>query len=139
MPFERTQFKVLVADDDSLSRQIVGTVLRQNNIIDILSVGNGQIAMNAIYAAQKLRSPFHIVFLDWEMPLVSGFEVLSHFRKLKPFDNTAFVILTSVSEGPAVLRAVKAGANGYILKPVSHDRVHEGLRNVCAWVRKRQS
>jgi DNA-binding NarL/FixJ family response regulator len=44
---------------------------------------------------------------------------LSHFRKLKPFAGTAFVMLTSVSETPEVLRAVKAGANTGILSNLS--------------------
>ena len=71
---------------------------------------------------QKARGavqPYDIVFLDWNMPTISGLEVLSYFHTKPEYADTAFVMLTAESEQQNIMKAIKAGATSYIVKPVS--------------------
>jgi CheY-like chemotaxis protein len=139
MPTSRTNFKVLVADDHFMARQIVGSILQKHNVFDITMVSNGEEAITAITTAHAAKTPFHIVFLDWDMPGTSGFDVMTHFRKQKKFASTAFIMLTAVSQQSDVLNAIKAGATSYIVKPVSRSRIEEKFLEICDWVRKNEA
>lgn len=139
MSIQRTNFKVLVADDHFMARQMVANVLQQRNVKEITLVSSGEEAISAIIAAREAKSPFHIVFLDWDMPGVSGFDVLSYFRARKDYAATAFVMLTAVSRQAEVLQAVKAGATSYIVKPVSRSRIDDKFAEICDWVRKQEA
>jgi two-component system chemotaxis response regulator CheY len=138
MSVQRTNFKVLVADDHFMARQMVVNVLQQRNVRDITMVSNGEEAIAAIIGAREAGAPFHIVFLDWDMPNVSGFDVLGYFRTRKEYASTAFVMLTAVSSQNEVLQAVKAGATSYIVKPVSRGRIDEKFTEICDWVRRNE-
>jgi two-component system chemotaxis response regulator CheY len=88
-----------------------------------------------LQAAYASGAPFDVVFLDWTMPIVSGLEVLNYFRELPEFSKTAFVMLTAESEQRQVMRAVKAGAISYIIKPVDAETVRLRLLNVLDWLK----
>lgn len=139
MTVQRTNFKVLIVDDHFMARQMVANVLQQRNVHDLTLVNNGKEAIQAIINAQEGKVPFHIIFLDWDMPEVSGFDVLSYFRSRKEHDATAFVMLTANSQKSEVLQAIKAGATAYIAKPVSPARIDAKFTEICDWVRKKEA
>ena len=139
MAVRRTNFKVLVVDDHFMARQIVGNVLQKCNVTDLKMVADGSEAIAAITTAHEARTPFHIVFLDWEMPGVSGLEVLNYFRSRREYNATAFVMLTALAQQADVMQAVRAGATSYITKPVSRSRIEEKFADICEWVRKQEA
>lgn len=139
MHVHRTNFKVLIADDHFMTRQMVGNVLQKRHIINVVMVSNGQEAIDTITGAYEAKAPFHIIFLDWDMPGVAGLDVLKHFRKQKEYAKTAFVMLTANSQQRDVLEAVKAGATAYIIKPAAPTQVDEKFLEVCEWVRKNEA
>jgi CheY-like chemotaxis protein len=116
LPTREHQIGVIAQEVEQVFPEAVGT---DNNGVKNVNYNSLVAPLIEAIKEQQERSPYHIVFLDWEMPQISGFDILSHFRKLKPFAGTAFVMLTSVSETPEVLRAVKAGANTGILSNLS--------------------
>jgi two-component system chemotaxis response regulator CheY len=134
-PPKFTYLKVLVVDDHFSARQIVINVLRQNGVTNIETASNGAEAKDMIYGAHHARVPFHIVFLDWNMPVMSGFEVLQHFREQPAYALTAFIMLTAEAEQAEVLKAVKAGATTYIVKPVSQLNIEKKFFEVVEWVK----
>jgi CheY-like chemotaxis protein len=138
MAVQRTNFKVLVVDDHFMARQMIGNALKNSNVFDITMVSNGEEAIAAITSAHAAKTPFHIVFLDWEMPGVSGFEVLNYFRSRKEYAATAFVMLTAMTQQTDVMQAIRAGATSYIAKPVSGTRIEEKFAEICDWVRKQE-
>ncbi|MBV8060106.1 MAG: response regulator [Alphaproteobacteria bacterium] len=132
------QLKILIVDDHFLARQIVTNVLREHNIEAVDTATNGNEAKEAICNAFEQHKPYDIVFLDWNMPGMEGIDVLAHFRADSRFNKTAFVMLTAAADQSDVIRAIKAGATGYIVKPVSRSTVSKKLVEVQEWLKNAQ-
>jgi len=127
--------KVLIADDHFLIRQFVRNTLADSKITNVQTAADGNEAIDLVQKAQEAGQAYDIVFLDWNMPTISGLEVLSYFRA-----GTAFVMLTAESEQQNIMKAIKAGATSYIIKPVSPTDLGKKLFEINEWIkRKRQS
>ena len=113
--------KTLIVDDESLARR--GLAHRLKNIADIEIVGeasNGREALKLI----KEKSP-DLVFLDIQMPGISGFEVVQQLDiKTMP------VILFLTAYDEYAVQAFEANALDYILKPIDEKRLHQVLEKV---------
>ena len=132
--------KVLIADDHFLVRQFVRNTLQESKIGNIQTAADGNEAIDLIQKAREAEQPFDIVFLDWNMPTISGLEVLSYFRVKPEYGDTAFVMLTAESEQQNIMKAIKAGATSYIVKPVSPSDLGKKLFEIHEWIkRKRQN
>ena len=135
-----SQLRVLVADDHFLVRQFVRNTLMEAKISNIQTAADGNEAIDFVQKAKDVNQPYDIVFLDWNMPTISGLEVLSYFRAKPEYADTAFVMLTAESEQQNIMKAIKAGATSYIIKPVSPADLGKKLQEIYEWVkRKRQS
>jgi len=134
-----SQLKVLVADDHFLVRQFVRNTLQDAKITNIQTASDGNEAIDLIQKAREVKQPYDVVFLDWNMPTISGLEVLNYFRTRPEYAGTAFVMLTAESEQQNIMKAIKAGATSYIIKPVSPGDLTKKLYEICEWLkRKRQ-
>lgn len=132
------EFKVLVVDDHFIARQIVTDVMRDMDITNVVAVGDGQSARDALLAAHASGEPFDIVYLDRNLPHLEGMEVLQQFRARPEFNNTAFIMLTSMSEQSDVLKAIKAGATSYLVKPVTKQAIGKKLAEAAAWLEQKK-
>ncbi len=115
--------KTLIVDDEALARR--GLAHRLKNISDIEIVGeakNGREALKLI----KEKSP-DLVFLDIQMPGISGFEVLQQLDI-----ETMPVILFLTAYDEFAVKAFEANALDYILKPIDEERLHQVLEKVRA-------
>lgn len=135
---EVKNLKVLIVDDHYLTREVVADVMRELNITNIKSVGNGLAARDALLKAHSAAEPFNVVYLDHQLPLLEGFEILRQFRALPEFSATAFIMLTAESEQSKVLFAAKTGANGYLIKPVTKQAISKKLMEVAGWIAKKK-
>ena len=128
--------KILVADDHFAARQMLINTLRANKASQIDTAVDGKLAREMILQAHAESAPYHIVFLDWEMPLITGIDVLQYFRGQKQFATTAFVMVTSTSIQENVMAAIKAGATAYMIKPVSEAAITRKFAEVITWLNK---
>jgi len=132
--------KVLIADDHFLIRQFVRNTLNEAKITNVQTAADGNEAIDLIQKALDANQAYDIVFLDWNMPTISGLEVLSYFRAKPEYASTAFVMLTAESEQQNIMKAIKAGATSYIIKPVSPTDLSKKLSEIHEWIkRKNQS
>lgn len=132
--------KILIADDHFLIRQFVRNTLQDAKIADVQTAADGNEAIDLVQKAVELKTPYDVVFLDWNMPTVSGLEVLSFFRAKPEYASTAFVMLTAESEQQNIMKAIKAGATSYIIKPVAPADLSKKLSEIFEWIkRKRQA
>jgi CheY-like chemotaxis protein len=136
MAFSENELKVLIAEDHFPVRQMVAAVLRTKNVPIIEQAANGQQAHEMILGAYNDGAPFHMVFLDWQMPVISGIDVLKYFRARSVYANTAFIMLTAKSMQVEVMEAVRAGATSYMVKPVSHATMGKKFDEVLIWVKQ---
>jgi len=113
--------KTLIVDDESLARR--GLVHRLKSIADVEIVGearNGREALKLI----KEKKP-DLVFLDIQMPGISGFEVVQQLDI-----ETMPVILFLTAYDEYAVHAFEVNALDYILKPIDEDRLHQVLSKV---------
>jgi CheY-like chemotaxis protein len=136
MPFVSNELKVLIAEDHFAVRQMIGMVLRTKNIPVVDSAVNGKQSRDMIENAYASGKPYHIVFLDWEMPILSGIDVLKYFRSMPQYANTAFVMVTAMSMQAQVMDAVKSGATAYMIKPISQTAIAKKFDEILVWVKQ---
>jgi two-component system chemotaxis response regulator CheY len=114
--------RVLVVDDDTLMREVLKALLRDEGFEVAGEARDGQSALNLIERAQP-----DMVCLDVNMPGMSGIEVLKLIRSRYP--EIRVVMITGDSSMGTVRDAVGFGAMGYIIKPFKAGRVSTALRN----------
>lgn len=118
------RIRVLVADDHVLFRRGLEMVLSAEDDIDIVGeAGDGAEA----YARAVDLLP-DVVLMDVRMPRRSGIEACSDIKEAVP--STRIVMLTISDEESDLFEAVRAGANGYLLKDVPGEEIAEGIRAV---------
>lgn len=140
MSSQLANLKVLIADDHFLIRQFVRNTLQDSKVTNVQTAADGNEAIDLVQKAYEGNQPYDIVFLDWNMPTISGIEVLNYFRARPEYAQTAFVMLTAESEQQNIMKAIKAGATSYIIKPVSPSDLSKKLFEIHEWIkRKRQA
>jgi DNA-binding NarL/FixJ family response regulator len=117
--------RVLVADDHALYRRGLEMVLGTEEGIDI--VGEASDGAEAIRRAEELLPD--VVLMDIRMPRRSGIEACTAIKDVVP--STKIVILTISDEESDLYEAVRAGANGYLLKDVPGEEIADGIRAVA--------
>jgi DNA-binding response OmpR family regulator len=121
--------KVLIAEDDAISRRLLQAALVKWGY-DVTVTTNGQEAW------QVLQSPDPplILILDWLMPEMDGIEICREARKSEALRPAYIVLLTSRGSKEDVIQGLEAGADDYVTKPFDHGelraRVQVGARVV---------
>jgi CheY-like chemotaxis protein len=113
--------RILVADDDTSARNLLVTMLREAGFRDIVHAADGQRAL----ALLREPVPFALAFLDIEMPGYSGLEVLELAREQQP--DCRWVVVSGNSAVENVLAGLRAGANGFVVKPYSMNKIFDVL------------
>jgi two-component system, chemotaxis family, chemotaxis protein CheY len=114
----------LVVDDSSVIRKIARRILEEMNF-EITEAEDGEQALEAC----KREMPT-AVLLDWNMPVMDGYEFLSHLRRLPGGDVPKVVFCTTENGMDHISRALHGGANEYIMKPFDRDIVTAKFQEV---------
>lgn len=121
--------RVLVVDDHPIVRAgIVGLLSLESDIEVIASVENGQIALDAL-AGLETDSQCDVVLMDLRMPVLDGVATTQQIRRLYPY--TSVVVLTTYDSDNDILRAVEAGAEGYLLKDCPESELLDTVRDAA--------
>lgn len=117
---------VLIVDDHAVVRQGLRTFLELQNDIEI--VGEAANGLEAIDQARRTQPD--IVLLDLLMPKMGGVEAIPHLTAACP--QTRIIILTSFGEDDHVIPAIRAGAQGYLLKDIPPRELIQAVREAYA-------
>ena len=117
--------KVLVVDDDVVSRMVLMHLIDSCGSFDIIEAEDGADAWQQL--ENGLRPA--ICFCDLRMPRLSGLELLQRVKAHAEVNSMPFVLVTSANDKDTVLEATKAGAAGYIVKPFQAEQVRVHLVN----------
>lgn len=116
--------RVLLVEDQTLVRRgICGLLALTNDIEVVAEAADGEEAINQIPAINP-----DVVLLDVRLPKYSGIEVLTILRERNALPPT--ILLTTFDDDEALLRGVRAGARGFLLKDVSVERLADAIRQV---------
>ncbi|PQP03563.1 MULTISPECIES: response regulator [Pseudomonas] len=114
-----SKVSVLVVDDASFIRDLVKKCLRNYFPgIRIEDAVNGKKAQ-----AMLAREAFDLVLCDWEMPEMSGLELLTWCREQDNLKTMPFVMVTSRGDKENVVQAIQAGVSGYVSKPFTNEQL----------------
>lgn len=114
-----SKVSVLVVDDASFIRDLVKKCLRNYFPgIKIEDAVNGKKAQ-----AILMRETFDLVLCDWEMPEMSGLELLTWCREQTHLKAMPFVMVTSRGDKENVVQAIQAGVSGYVSKPFTNEQL----------------
>jgi len=114
----------LVVDDSSVIRKIASRILEEMNF-RIIEAEDGAVALEIC----KRELP-DAVLLDWNMPVMDGFEFMVKLRQLPGGDVPKVVFCTTENGIDHISRALHAGANEYIMKPFDKDIVAAKFQEV---------
>ena len=114
--------KFLIVDDFSTMRRIVRNSLKELGYTDVDEAEDGVAAFN------KLRNThFDFVVSDWNMPNMSGIELLKAIRADANLKNLPVLMVTAEAKKENIIEAEEAGANGYVLKPFTTATLEQKL------------
>ncbi len=114
--------RIVLVDDHPIVREGLRAVLETQTDFEV--VGEAANGREAITLTMRLRP--NIVLLDLEMPIVDGVEAVQTINKLAGPVHT--IVFTAFDNDERILRAVQAGANGYLLKGVPRDEIFNAIR-----------
>jgi two-component system chemotaxis response regulator CheY len=106
-------------------RKVIERALRQAGLelLEVVQASNGEEALQALRADQGVASPIALIMSDINMPVMDGLQFLETRRDENLAPGVPVVMITTEGSEPFVLRAIAAGAQGYICKPFTADQV----------------
>jgi two-component system chemotaxis response regulator CheY len=119
------KMKILIVDDITSMRRIVFDSLSQIGFNNIVEAKDGESALKTL----KLNK-IDLVLCDWNMPKMSGLELLKAVRNDEKLKNIPFIMITAEGKKENVLDAVKAGVNNYIIKPFNTESLKIKITSV---------
>lgn len=117
--------KILIVEDSNTLRFMMIKMLKELGYKDLLAVATAEEAL-PIISNQKID----LVFLDWNLPRMSGYDLLRHIRSTPAIAALNIVMVTTMHERKNILQALKVGVQGYILKPVTKEVLLEKIKEI---------
>jgi two-component system chemotaxis response regulator CheY len=116
--------RALVVDDSRAMRMILSRTLTESGF-EVVQAANGREALEIM---EREGASIGLVLLDWNMPEITGIEVLEKLRSQSAFNGVRLVMVTTETEIEQMARALEAGADEYVMKPFTREAVEDKLR-----------
>jgi DNA-binding NarL/FixJ family response regulator len=124
------KIRVLAVDDHPIFRSGIAAVLQgKGDILLVAEATNGQEAIEQF----RVHRP-HVTLMDLQMPVMNGIDAILAIRR--EFPGSRFVVLTTYNGDVQALRALKAGATGYLLKSLLREDLADTIRTIHAGGRR---
>jgi two-component system, chemotaxis family, chemotaxis protein CheY len=122
---DKPSTRFLVVDDFSTMRRIVRNLLKELGYTNVEEAEDGAVAL------QRLRGDhFDFVVSDWNMPNMTGLQLLQAIRADAALKSTPVLMITAEARKENIIEAAQAGANGYIVKPFTAATLDEKLAKI---------
>ncbi|HOO40773.1 MAG TPA: chemotaxis response regulator CheY [Syntrophales bacterium] len=117
--------KILIVDDFATMRKVIRNLLKQSGYENIVEAEDG---VNALKVLQSQKIDF--IVSDWNMPNMSGLELLKAVRADEELKALPFLMVTAEALQENVVAAVKAGVSNYIVKPFTSETLDEKIKKI---------
>jgi two-component system chemotaxis response regulator CheY len=112
----------LVVDDARMMRLLLASSLTDLGYV-VIQAGNGKEALEALDKWPAIG----LALIDWNMPVMNGLDCIKALRADPRFSSLTVVMVTVETEMERIVAALDAGANDYIMKPVTPEMIEEKL------------
>jgi two-component system chemotaxis response regulator CheY len=129
--------KILVVDDIPTIRDLVKNQLRALGFKNIIEAVDGEQALKLLVQNNSPGNQIELVVSDWNMPKMTGLELLKQLRASSDWAQLPFILLTSESERDQVTEAILSGVSQYVVKPFAAKSFEEKLKGV--WIKHNQN
>ncbi len=120
-----TSIKVLIVDDFATMRRILKNILKQIGFKNILEADDGTTALDVLD-----KQLVDLIISDWNMPKMTGLELLKSVRASDRYKKTPFLMVTAEAQKQNVIEAVQAGVSNYVVKPFTAEAISEKLAKI---------
>ena len=114
MEIDLKNLHVLAVEDNTLTLRLIQAVLKDMGVGQVFTAGDGREAQTFLDGADDL---INLIICDWNMPRMSGLELLKQVRMTRP--EMPFLMVTARGTIDSVVAAKKSGVSGYVVKPFS--------------------
>ena len=109
--------RILLVEDIPTMRKIIITMLEQVGFNNIEQASDGELAWKRIEETFRYKREYDLVLSDWNMPQMSGLELLKKIRGDERFEKIPFLMVTGQDDQDKIKEAVEAGVTDFIVKP----------------------
>jgi len=120
-----TSIKILVVDDFATMRRIMKNILKQLGFINITEADDGTTALEELNT-----NKFDLIISDWNMPKMTGLDLLKTVRSTPEFAKIPFLMVTAEAQKQNVIEAVQAGVSNYVVKPFTAEAISDKLEKI---------
>ena len=122
MEMEMERKKILIVDDNEKNRYLISFILKKNGF-EVVTATDG---FEGVETARKQR--VDLVIMDIKMPKMDGYEATREIRKLEDYQSVPIIALTSYAMAEDKKKALEAGCDGYIAKPINPETFMDEIR-----------
>jgi len=117
--------KILIVDDFSTMRRIIKNLLRDLGFTNLTEADDGNSALPLLK-----NGNFDFLITDWNMPGMSGLELLREVRAEERLAHLPVLMVTAEAKREQIIEAAKAGVNGYVVKPFTGAALKEKIEKI---------
>lgn len=126
MPADKN-LRILVVDDFSTMRKIIKNILRQLGFNNVCEADDGTTAWETLN-----RDNIDFIISDWNMPQMTGIELLRKVRASEEYAATPFLMVTAEAQQENIIEAVQAKVSNYIVKPFTPETLGQKIDKIFA-------
>ncbi|MEW6413043.1 MAG: response regulator [Candidatus Zixiibacteriota bacterium] len=119
--------KILIVDDSPTMRRIIINCLKRAGFTNFVEACDGKDAL-----AKLQVEDINLMVTDWNMPEMDGLTLVTAVRGTEQLKNLPIVMVTMRSVKEDIVEAMKAGVDGYIIKPFRPDTLIDKLRKILS-------
>ncbi len=120
-----TSMNILVVDDFSTMRRIIKNILRQLGFTNIEEADDGSTAWEVLN-----KGGIDFIISDWNMPTMTGIELLRKVRASEEFADLPFLMVTAEAQQENIIEAVQAKVSNYIVKPFTAETLQQKIDKI---------
>lgn len=120
-----TSIKILIVDDFATMRRILKNILKQLGFKNLVEADDGTTAWEVLEG-----QTIDLVISDWNMPKMTGLELLKKVRASESYKRIPFLMVTAEAQKQNVIEAVQAGVSNYVVKPFTAEAISDKLEKI---------
>ena len=122
------KMRILIVDDFANMRHVMRKTLLELGYTNVSEAAGGADAVRKIEEGER----FDLIISDWNMPQMTGLDLLKYVRAAEKVGKTPFLMVTAEAKRDNIINAAKAGVSQYIVKPFTSESLQEKIETMFA-------